>query len=228
MSSTEPPKADSPAPRPKGYIRISWGTIGAAAVAVISIVATSFLSGVFTPLGEQVGRGFANPEEGISSASPTPAACKEVTGDARGDVGEQAVAVAMRAVDDECWSDYLAGVEDGDEVELLVSYYNAAPAQANDVTLIGWLQPGLKLVPGTSKMYTSTTPDGAPISDNLIEPGVNIGSYATHANAAVIARVRVELPADAQCGVVGYGAGARLRNDTEWASTAVIVQTRCP
>ena len=90
-------------------------------------------------------------------------------------------------------------VEAGSEVEVLLAYKNTGTTQQDDVVLRVEMPPQLRLVEGTTELGNATTPDGAPVSDNIAARGINVGSYSAGANAWVILRVAVS--SDGWCAI---------------------------
>lgn len=75
----------------------------------------------------------------------------------------------------------------GEIVDYLLQYTNVGDIQHNDVTFRDSLPAGITYVNGSTIYGNSKNPKGIPASDNLTNGvGINVGSYATDANAWVI------------------------------------------
>jgi len=90
----------------------------------------------------------------------------------------------------------------GEVVDFLINYRNIGEASQDDVTFRDTLPTGLSYVPGSTTYTNGSNPDGVKASDNLTNGvGINLGSYASGANAWVIFSAKVKendsLP---QCG----------------------------
>ncbi len=99
------------------------------------------------------------------------------------------------------WADSITA-NPGEEVDYLISYKNSGEAQQDNVVVKDSLAAATTYQTGSSKLISSLTPSGAPISDNVTTPnGVNIGSYSPSGNAFVVFSAKVgeekDLP---QCG----------------------------
>ncbi len=80
----------------------------------------------------------------------------------------------------------------GETVDYLIQYKNTGDIQQNDVALRDSLPAGTTYVSGSTTFGNSVTPAGAKASDNIANgTGINIGSYASGANAWAIFSARV-------------------------------------
>lgn len=72
----------------------------------------------------------------------------------------------------------------GDKVQYQIDFHNISSESLKNVTIKDVLPKNAKLVPGTTKLYSSVYPNGQVFSDN-IETGINIGDYAADAHGYV-------------------------------------------
>ena len=72
----------------------------------------------------------------------------------------------------------------GDKVQYQIDFHNISTESLKNVTIKDVLPKNAKLVPGTTKLYSSVYPNGQVFSDN-IETGINIGGYAADAHGYV-------------------------------------------
>lgn len=80
----------------------------------------------------------------------------------------------------------------GETVDYLIQYKNTGSTQQDNVVIKDTLPAGMTYVAGSTVLGNSKAPTGAKISDNVTTTsGVNIGSYATGANAWVIFSAKV-------------------------------------
>jgi uncharacterized repeat protein (TIGR01451 family)/LPXTG-motif cell wall-anchored protein len=80
----------------------------------------------------------------------------------------------------------------GEIVDFLIQYKNTGEVQQNDVTVRDTLPAGMTYVSGSTTYGNSKNPSGVKASDNIANgTGINIGSYASGANAWVIFSAKV-------------------------------------
>lgn len=72
----------------------------------------------------------------------------------------------------------------GDKVQYQIDFHNISKESLKSVTIKDVLPKNAKLVPGTTKLYSSVYPNGQTFSDN-IESGINIGDYAADAHGYI-------------------------------------------
>lgn len=83
----------------------------------------------------------------------------------------------------------------GDIVEFQFEYRNTSDDVHHDVAVRDILPKSLQYIAGSTRFYTANYPDGAKIDqDNIVSNGLNIGNYATGANAFI--RFRAEVVGD--------------------------------
>lgn len=87
----------------------------------------------------------------------------------------------------------------GEEVDFLLSYQNTGTAQNDNVTFRDTLPNGLSYVPG-STTWNNASQKNVKAGDTLTNSGVNVGSYATKANAWVVFRAKVAAKDQLACG----------------------------
>ncbi len=122
-------------------------------------------------------------------------------------------------------------VNPGEQVDYLVSYKNTGQVQQDDVVVKDNLAPATSLTLGSSKLTSSLTPAGAPISDNVTAPsGVNIGSYSPSGNAFVTFTAKVAAEKDLpQCGnnTLRNTATVAVGGDSQQDTADVVVNKKC-
>lgn len=93
-------------------------------------------------------------------------------------------------------------VAPGDAVDYKIQYKNVGTTRQDNVVIKDQLPAGVSYIPGTSKMYASTTQgQWASISDNVVTAnGVNIGSYAPNGNAYVTFKAKMPSADQLKCG----------------------------
>lgn len=92
---------------------------------------------------------------------------------------------------------YAVNANIGDIVEFQLQYKNISNESHKQVAVRDILPPSLKYIEGSTKLYNTDHPDGVTAKQNTIttDEGVNIGNYATGANAYI--RFRAEVIGDA-------------------------------
>ncbi|HYG83499.1 MAG TPA: hypothetical protein VD907_01330 [Verrucomicrobiae bacterium] len=79
----------------------------------------------------------------------------------------------------------------GDKVEYRIKYKNTGEVQQDNVVVKDMLPNGITYVPGTTKLYTTSFPNGKQLTDDVTKGGVNIGSYSLNSTAYVIFTAQV-------------------------------------
>jgi hypothetical protein len=120
---------------------------------------------------------------------------------------------------------------DGAETfDVEVRYGNFTGASTENVTIEAWLPEGVELVAGTTRVANTTNPDGLLLDqDLLLDPGVNIGNYASRSVAYVMYTAKVTEAYVPACGVDILGAFARTWNPnvSDWVSAGVVTDRDC-
>lgn len=115
----------------------------------------------------------------------------------------------------------------GETVDYLIQYKNTGDTQQDNVVVKDTLPAGETYVAGSSILGNSKTPTGAKISDNVVNGGVNIGSYAAGANGWVIFSAKLadndNLPV---CGANTLTNNATVETDTGNKSDTATVTTK--
>lgn len=90
------------------------------------------------------------------------------------------------------WTDNLTA-NIGDEVEFQIAYRNLETTKVSDVMVKDVLPANLEYVEGSTVVYNATYPSGATLDDgaSLFTTGINIGSYASNANAYIRFKAKV-------------------------------------
>lgn len=84
-------------------------------------------------------------------------------------------------------------VNPGDTLNYRIEVKNTGNSKLNNVNLKDQLPSGVSLVPGTVKILNAANPNGAMIQngDNIVNGGINIGSYTPGSNALVVFNAKV-------------------------------------
>lgn len=93
--------------------------------------------------------------------------------------------VRLKDSEDKTWQDSL-NVQVGDLVEYEIAYQNTSEVSQANVIIRDVLPANLEYVPGSTILYNSTYPDGlVGDTDEIVNNGVNIGTYSAGANAFI-------------------------------------------
>ena len=93
--------------------------------------------------------------------------------------------VRLKDGEDKTWQDSL-NVQVGDLVEYEIAYQNTSEVSQANVIIRDVLPANLEYVPGSTILYNSTYPDGlVGDTDEIVNNGVNIGTYSAGANAFI-------------------------------------------
>lgn len=85
-------------------------------------------------------------------------------------------------------------------MQVYVTYRNTGIVQQDDVTFRVKLPSGFGLVPGTTVAFNSLTPEGFRASDNILDVGLNLGSYAPGGNVSLYFEAKAAEPKAFFCG----------------------------
>lgn len=202
--------------RRERVVRVWWaigGAIGAAALAVVVNV-----------VSEQVNLSLTTVPE------PTPSCASNIEGTVAGREGMQ---IWLSPSGERCWVSSLDTVRPGDEFDVRLQYFNATSTEVKDVHIVAYVPDGFELVANTSELKNSSNPDWKKISDRILDPGINIGSYTAGSNAFVRFSVRVSPDFAMPCGGISvYPISTRLPDaaiefDTGWVSSSVVSNGNC-
>lgn len=93
--------------------------------------------------------------------------------------------VRLKDSEDKTWQDSL-NVQVGDLVEYEIAYQNTSEVSQANVIIRDVLPANLEYVPGSTILYNSTYPNGlVGDTDEIVNNGVNIGTYSAGANAFI-------------------------------------------
>ena len=93
--------------------------------------------------------------------------------------------VRLKDSEDKTWQDSL-NVQVGDLVEYEIAYQNTSEVSQANVIIRDVLPANLEYIPGSTILYNSTYPDGlVGDTDEIVNNGVNIGTYSAGANAFI-------------------------------------------
>jgi uncharacterized repeat protein (TIGR01451 family) len=171
-----------------------------------AIVAVGVIIGIIVGAVQLWSWAFATPVIQGSAERPVLAAdCPKLYSDngASGAVFVQLNAEATGSND--CWSQTLSPAEPGEHIKFLVSYRNISNSIQHQVVVGANLPPKMLLVPYTSTIWNASYPKGTPdVSNNVGKGGLNIGTYAPHANAYVEFTLATPPAADLACGTTTF------------------------
>lgn len=103
-----------------------------------------------------------------------------------------AVSTTVRADEDQCWSEVLTEVREGDQIEVNIRFRNLGESEVDDVVVRGSLPAGLAIVPYSTRWYEDDPGEGEdPRSDDVVDKGLELGSYATDDEVSVRFMVQV-------------------------------------
>lgn len=122
------------------------------------------------------------------------------------------------------WREYIHA-QPGEVVEFRLTYRNTGQVDQVDVTLFDTLPQGLEFIPGSTRLYNNSNPDGMYVIDGITTTGINIGLYGPGAEATVTYRARVVAHYDLACGITTLRntVAAITGNGTRYAEARVIV-----
>lgn len=104
------------------------------------------------------------------------------------------------SVDNSPWGEN-ATAKPGSTVKYLLTLTNAGNSVAKNVGVKDILPAGVTLQPGTTKVFTSTHPDGVIVSDNIVSAnGINVGDIAVGGNIHVGFRATIASADKLKCG----------------------------
>lgn len=112
----------------------------------------------------------------------------------------------------------------GDTLKYMITYQNTGNTTQKNVVIRDNLPPKMQLVPNTTVVYTSTTPNGsADTSNNVTGGGIDIGSYLPGAGAYIVFEVKVPDATQLACGQTEFrNVGvARPEGMNEYYNTAI-------
>lgn len=121
------------------------------------------------------------------------------------------------------WHDKVT-VAKGSTVEYLLSYENTGTINQLDVMLKDLLPVGLTYLPGKTKLYNDTSPDGETVGNGIGKGGINIGNYAPGGAAYLSFQARVD--AD-PCSVLKNTASVETDNGNKQDGATVTVDGTC-
>ncbi|RXZ72764.1 hypothetical protein [Agromyces albus] len=145
--------------------------------------------------------------------------------------GEQYLTIQLSQPDEDCWQTALEGVNPGDEFDVLVWWRNWTGRQVDDTTIRAYLDDGLEFVPGTATWHNTKYPDGLPVEGDLLETGINVGSYLNGANAYILFTARMSETFNMPCGFAVTTVAAQLPTlpapQNEWTTAGLVTNARC-
>ena len=115
-------------------------------------------------------------------------------------------------------------VNAGDKVEYRLSYQNTGTTDQNNVVMKDVLPQGITYVAGQTDLINGNYPDGKRLDDSINGDGVNIGNYATSANAYLYLFGTVSA---APCSVLTNTASVETTNGNREATAVVRVGGAC-
>jgi uncharacterized repeat protein (TIGR01451 family) len=93
----------------------------------------------------------------------------------------------------------------GDTMDYRITYQNIGNTTENNVGIGDNLPPGMKLVNGTTKIYTTTYPNGVlDTSNNIANGGINIGNFGPGSGAYVTFQATLPTASQLSCGLTEF------------------------
>lgn len=89
----------------------------------------------------------------------------------------------------------------GAKVDYKISYRNTGTSTQNDVNIRDTLPTGMVYLPGSTKLYNASNPNGMGLGDDIVANGINIGNYTANGNAVVTYSATVAGQDALQCGM---------------------------
>lgn len=125
---------------------------------------------------------------------------------------------------DKSWHDSVEA-EIGDKVEFQFQYKNTCRETHSDVMIRNVLPESLRYVEGSTKLYNSNHPDGGQIvSDDIIEGGINIGSYTGYSSSTANDGANAYIRITAEVTEEGLNPGENVLVDWGQAQAGAIEQ----
>lgn len=115
-------------------------------------------------------------------------------------------------------------VPKGTTVEYRLSYVNTGDTVQNNVTLKDLLPAGLSYVKGSTKLYTTATPEGKTLTDEISQGGMDVGSYNPDAGSFLTFSAHVDGDPCSKLTNIAY---AVTNNGTKKDSATVTVAGTC-
>jgi len=173
-------------------------TVGAVVLIFITAVLTSWI---------QWGSGHAESAVDAAVSAKAPSSCPDPHPSIPYDNGVQSglYLVVLQFPSARCYSTSGPALVDGQDVSALAEWDNTTRKRQDDLQLQVTLPDGMVLVPGTSVYTNGSHRKGVKMSDNLVGPGVNLGSYDSGTNVYIQFQVQFRAPASMKCGVNHFG-----------------------
>lgn len=119
----------------------------------------------------------------------------------------------------------------GDTMVYMITYQNIGNSEEDNVVIRDNMPPGMSLVPGTTKLYNQSNPNGVLInSDNIASGGIVIGNYNPGGGGYVTFEMKLPAAAQLACGstqIRNVGV-ARPQGLNEYYNTAITnVNNQC-
>lgn len=129
----------------------------------------------------------------------------------------------VRLAGTKTWQDKLSSTP-GATVEYRLTYKNTGDTVQNNVILKDILPSGLTYVPGSTKLYTTATPSGKVLTDEISQGGMNIGAYNPGGGAFLTFSAKVD---GAPCTTLVNNAYAVTNNGDLGDNSSVVVGGEC-
>lgn len=117
------------------------------------------------------------------------------------------------------WQDKVT-VNPGAEVEYRLQYKNSGNTTQNNVVIKDKLPEGVSYLPGKTKLYNASNPNGKAIGDGINADGVNIGNYAPGANGIIVLSAKVT---GTTCATLVNNGSVETNNGTKQDTATVVV-----
>jgi uncharacterized repeat protein (TIGR01451 family) len=119
----------------------------------------------------------------------------------------------------------------GQTMVYMITYQNIGNSEEDNVIVRDNMPPGMSLVPGTTKLYNQSNPNGVLInSDNIASGGIVIGNYNPGAGAYVTFEMKLPAASQLACGVTQIRNVGVVRPEglSEYYNTAITnVNNQC-
>jgi uncharacterized repeat protein (TIGR01451 family) len=117
----------------------------------------------------------------------------------------------------------------GDTLDYMITYENAGNSQQNEVVIRDSLPLNMALVPGTTKVYNTSYPNGQLVtSNNITAGGITIGNYTPGASAYITFQAKLPAADKLECGNTTFNnvGVARPKSMQEYFDTATTTVTK--
>lgn len=175
----------------------AYGTVGALVAGIAGVAL-----GVAQVVGDEDPPASRGTPEVITGAPPAGGPCPDSGAGSADDRAAQWLCASIRGSlsSPDVWSD-IPHLQVNEAAQLRIRFKNEGTEQLDDVILrIAVPRGDVAYLNGSGRLYTTRTPEGGVLSDNLPGGGINVGSYASGGAAYVLASIQVGGPDSFPCG----------------------------